>query len=90
MTRLAGKVALVTGASGGFGERIARRLASDGARVVNANIIEPTYSDVPSITFEHIDATSPDAVREVVERAHAQLSALASTKNKTSGPRIEA
>lgn len=31
--RLAGKVAIVTGAGGGFGEEIARRFAAEGARV---------------------------------------------------------
>ena len=32
--RLQGKVALVTGAGGGFGEGIARLFAAEGARVV--------------------------------------------------------
>jgi NAD(P)-dependent dehydrogenase (short-subunit alcohol dehydrogenase family) len=35
-TRFAGKVAIVTGASGGIGEAIAARLAAEGARVVLA------------------------------------------------------
>jgi 3-oxoacyl-[acyl-carrier protein] reductase len=36
--RLHGKVAVVTGAGGGFGEGIARRFAAEGARVVIADI----------------------------------------------------
>jgi 3-oxoacyl-[acyl-carrier protein] reductase len=36
--RLQGKVAVVTGAGGGFGEGIARRFAAEGARVVVADI----------------------------------------------------
>jgi len=36
--RLQGKVAVITGAGGGFGEGIARRFAAEGARVVVADI----------------------------------------------------
>ena len=40
MHRLAGKVALVTGAARGTGEQIARLFAADGARVVVADVAE--------------------------------------------------
>ncbi len=36
--RLQGKIALITGAGGGFGEGIARRFAAEGARVVAADL----------------------------------------------------
>ena len=37
-SRFAGKVAVVTGAAGGFGRAIARRLAGEGAAVALADI----------------------------------------------------
>ncbi len=44
--RLAGKIAIVTGGGGGFGEGIARRFAAEGARVVVADRDEAAASRV--------------------------------------------
>jgi 3alpha(or 20beta)-hydroxysteroid dehydrogenase len=41
MERLAGKVALVTGAARGTGEQIARLFAAEGARVTLADVLAP-------------------------------------------------
>lgn len=40
MTRLEGRVALVTGAAGGMGEAAARRLVLDGARVLATDVLD--------------------------------------------------
>jgi NAD(P)-dependent dehydrogenase (short-subunit alcohol dehydrogenase family) len=52
--RLSGTVALVTGATGGIGEAITRRLAAEGARVV--------VTDVDASRCEALAAELPDAV----------------------------
>ncbi|NBR92830.1 MAG: SDR family NAD(P)-dependent oxidoreductase, partial [Actinobacteria bacterium] len=42
MTRLAGKVALITGAASGLGRVAAERFAAEGARVVVADVGDAT------------------------------------------------
>lgn len=68
MSRFAGKVALVTGGRSGIGRAIARRLASEGARVFTAQRgADPEFEGVKA---DFTDEESPARiVAEVVARA---------------------
>ncbi|WP_435361903.1 SDR family NAD(P)-dependent oxidoreductase [Haloarchaeobius sp. DFWS5] len=78
--RLAGAVALVTGAASGNGRAIARRFAEEGASVVVADLREdprlggdPTHEcierDGGEAMFVEVDVTDVAAVRNAVEQA---------------------
>ena len=63
--RLAGKVAIITGAARGQGEAEARRFAAEGARVVVADVLdaegEAVAKDIGDVArFVHLDVSSED------------------------------
>jgi len=82
--RLAGKVALISGAAGGMGQSEAVIFAREGAKVVVADLLEPQGRDVAdSITksggqarFVRLDVTSEEAWREAVAAAVAAFGKL--------------
>jgi NAD(P)-dependent dehydrogenase (short-subunit alcohol dehydrogenase family) len=73
--RLTGKAALVTGASRGIGAAIAQRFVAEGARVVNASLIEPVYNDT-AVTSIIGDVSDPQGAQRLVDEAVERLGKL--------------
>jgi len=73
MSRFAGKVALVTGASSGMGAATAALLAEDGARVFTA---QRGASDHESIAADFTDRAAPARVIDYVEQSAGRLDIL--------------
>ena len=84
MARLAGKVALITGAAGGQGAVEARLFATEGARVVLADVIDEPGRKLAaelgvSARYEHLDVSNErDWARAMasVMSAHGRLDVL--------------
>ncbi len=69
--RLAGKVAVITGAASGIGAASARRFVAEGATVVVADVTDDAggaLADEIGATYLHADVTDPDAVAELYRR----------------------
>ncbi len=97
MTTFEGRVALVTGASGGIGRRIAERLAGAGATVAlhYASSFEPVEELAAAIgraaTFEADlgDADAPDRLLDEVEATFGPVDVLVANHGRTQVARLE-
>src|SRR5947209_13337982 len=88
---LAGRVAVVTGASRGIGEAIARRLAMEGAKViVSARTVEQSEHPLPGTiteTVAHIRAAGGEATAVKADVSVAEdRKKLSETAESTYGP----
>ena len=77
--RFDGKVAIVTGGGSGIGAATARRLASEGARVVVADVADEagvSVADEIGGTFMRLDVGDPDAWARVVTDTQRDLGGI--------------
>lgn len=71
--RLAGKVAIITGAAGGIGSATVQRFIADGAQVVAVDIDEPGLAALAkrvggTVVPERVDVCDPAAMQSLVDR----------------------
>ncbi|XVQ09957.1 SDR family NAD(P)-dependent oxidoreductase [Spirillospora sp. CA-255316] len=87
--RLAGKVAVVTGASKGIGLAVVRTLLEEGARVAAASRTSGPGLDAlagPDLLHVPVDLMDPAAPAQVVERAVERFGGLDILVNNAGGP----
>jgi NAD(P)-dependent dehydrogenase (short-subunit alcohol dehydrogenase family) len=68
VTRLAGKVCVVTGAAGGIGSATVERFGEEGATVVGVDLSDNSPGDLALA----VDVTDEAAVRELYARVHSE------------------
>ena len=66
--RLENKVAIITGAAKGLGGSMAQLFASEGAKVIAADMMELTYED-PNVEFYKLNVTDVEACKAITEYA---------------------
>ncbi|MGI9412896.1 MAG: SDR family NAD(P)-dependent oxidoreductase [Hyphomicrobiales bacterium] len=66
MGRLAGRIALITGATGGIGTEMTQVMAGEGARVISTGPAPGDTALPEGAEFMGLDVTSSDAVRAVI------------------------
>jgi NAD(P)-dependent dehydrogenase (short-subunit alcohol dehydrogenase family) len=78
---LDGKVAIVTGGTGGIGRATVERFVAEGARVIVADVDEEAGGALadalgPAALFQHSDVSDPEQVQALVGRAVADFGGL--------------
>ncbi len=87
MTRLAGRIAFITGGSRGQGAAHARRLAAEGATVIIADVLDTEGAETEQalraegfdVVYRHLDVTDPEgwaAARDAIDETHGRLDIL--------------
>lgn len=97
MTRLNGKVAIVTGAAQGIGRAIAMRLADEGAKVaiadIQENVAAQTASEIKSVGGHafavRLDVTNLDSALAAVETAQREFGPIDILVNNAGWDKLE-
>lgn len=71
MTRLEGKLCVLTAAGRGIGRATAARFAAEGGRVIATNVSEQGLAELPGVETAVLDVTDAAGIAELAERVGA-------------------